>query len=108
VVKPVSDHGFHAEQPRQAVRRRLPIKARRQNVRASPLGGRPGFIKSSFEVAMSKKNNSQRFNNFVQWLSGRLNLPADTVENTVRAIPADERRGITTVRQWRPLIEKYR
>jgi len=57
---------------------------------------------------MSNKKKSQRFNNFIKWLSSALNLPADTVEKTVRTIPADERKGIRTLAQWRPLIEKYR
>jgi len=57
---------------------------------------------------MAKKQNTDRFNTFVKWLSGCLNLPAETIEKTVRAIPAEERRGIVTVKQWRPLIEKYR
>ncbi len=53
------------------------------------------------------KKNSERFNDFVQWLSGALNLPAETIENTVRAIPEDERREIRNLRQWRIQVNKY-
>jgi len=54
------------------------------------------------------ENKAEKFNLFTRWLSDRLNLPADAVVKTVRVIPEDERQGIRTLKQWRPLIEKFR
>lgn len=53
------------------------------------------------------KQNTERFNSFIQWLSDRLNLPADTVAKTILLIPPDERRGIKNLRQWRIQVNKY-
>lgn len=52
-------------------------------------------FKNLEEYRMQKKVNTERFEKFVRWLSGALNLPAD------------ERQGIRTLKQWRPLIHKY-
>ena len=53
------------------------------------------------------ENKTEKFNLFTQWLSDRLNLPADTVTKTILLIPRDERRVIKNLKQWRVLINKY-
>jgi len=53
------------------------------------------------------EHKTEKFNLFTQWLSDRLNLPADTVAKTILLIPPDERRGIKNLRQWRIQVNKY-
>jgi len=65
------------------------------------------FIHSNhIEVAMPK-HTTEKFSSFAQWLSGRLNLPADMVAKTILLIPPDERRDIKNLRQWRIQVNKY-
>ena len=53
------------------------------------------------------ENKAEKFGSFAQWLSGRLNLPSDTVAKTILLIPPDERRHIKNLRQWRIQVNKY-
>ena len=53
------------------------------------------------------EHKTEKFNLFTQWLSDRLNLPADTVAKTILLIPLDERREIRNLRQWRIQVNKY-
>ena len=53
------------------------------------------------------EHKAEKFSSFTQWLSGRLNLPADTVAKTILLIPPNERRDIKNLRQWRIQVNKY-
>ena len=68
--------------------------------------GVSGAFIHSYEVAMPK-HKTEKFSSFTQWLSGRLNLPADTVAKTILLIPPNERRDIKNLRQWRIQVNKY-
>jgi len=66
------------------------------------------FTATLFEVALWR-HKIQSFSTILfSGFQGREIYRAETIEKTVRAIPADERRGVTKPKQWRPLIEKYR
>ena len=53
------------------------------------------------------EHKTEKFSSFAQWLSGRLNLPFDTVSKTILLIPPAERRDIKNLRQWRIQVNKY-
>jgi len=103
-VKPVSDLGTPCQTTSAAAAGLQTCKAA---MAWASSGVRAFFLSNHhIEVAMAE-HKTEKFSSFTQWLSGRLNLPADAVAKTILLIPADERREIRNLRQWRINVSKY-
>jgi len=96
VSMPQSKQHWQPQRVFQPVKRQVPGAKRRC----------PGLYSFKSRLLMAE-HKAEKFSSFTQWLSGRLNLPADTVAKTILLIPPDERRDIKNLRQWRIQVNKY-